>query len=140
MLFFAVLLFGCFFYALARGGWPEKAGAFALVAGSLLTVAVNSPLPQRYASVEVGILIVDVAVLLAFLALALLTDRYWPLWTTALQLLVVLAHLARLVDPGMFRLGYGFILAVWSYIQIVIMVLGTRAYHQRKTRSRAASS
>ncbi len=127
MLLFAFLLFGCFIYAVARGGWPERIGAFNLVAGSLATVAVNSPLAVRYASVEVAILLVDVAVLLTFLALALLTDRYWPIWTTAMQILVVLGHAARLVDPTMVPVGYGFLLAFWSYPQLLVLALAIRS-------------
>jgi hypothetical protein len=136
MLVFAILLFGCFFYALARGGWPERLGALSLVAGSLATVAVNSPLAVRYASIEILILIVDVAVLLAFLALALLTDRYWPLWTTALQLLVVLGHAARLVDGDMVPTGYGFLLAVWSYPQLAILAAATWSRHRSRKRTK----
>lgn len=132
MLLFAALLFGCLLYAVARGGWPERAGALLLVLGSVLTLAVNSPLSERYADVEVAILIVDVSVLLGFLALALLTDRYWPLWTTALQILVVLAHLAKLGDPEMMRNGYGFLMAAWSYPQLLAIALGTAA-HRRRT-------
>ena len=140
MILFAALLFGCLLYTLARGGWPERAGALLLIAGSLLTLAVNSPLPARYADVETGILIVDVAVLLGFLALALFTDRYWPLWTTALQLLVVLAHLARLGDPEMMRNGYGFLMAAWSYPQLLAIALGTKAHHSARTGRTAATS
>jgi hypothetical protein len=130
MLAFAILLSGCFFYSLARGGWPERFGTLSLVAGSLATVAVNSPLAVRYASVEILILMVDVAVLLAFLALALLTDRYWPLWTTALQLLVVLGHAAKLVDGAMVPTGYGFLLAVWSYPQLGILAAASWSRHR----------
>lgn len=132
MLFFAFLLFGCFFYALARGGWAERIGTFNLVAGSLATVAVNSPLAVRYASVEVSILLIDVAVLLVFLALALRSDLYWPIWTTALQLLVVLAHASRLSHPGMLPFGYGFLMAFWSYPQLGIMALAIRARRVEK--------
>ncbi len=137
MLLFAALLFACFFYALAKGGWPERIGSLVLIVGSFLTLAVGSSLQQRFASVETGILIVDVGVLFAFLALALITDRYWPLWTTALQLLVVLAHLARWADPEMFRHGYGFILAVWSYMQLLVMALGIRAQQKRQLKTSA---
>ena len=140
MLIFAALLFGCFFYALARGGWPERTGILILMIGSVLSAVANSPLQERYASVEIGIFLVDAGMLAAYLALALATDRYWPLWITALQLLVVLAHLAKLADPDMLRNGYGFIMAVWSYPQIIIMALATRAHHRRKTAAPAAPS
>jgi uncharacterized membrane protein len=135
---FATLLVGCLAYAFARGGRPERVGVLILIVGSVLTVVANSPLPHRYASVETGVLVVDVGVLLAYLALALLTDRYWPLWTTALQLLVVFAHLAKAADPEMLRNGYGFILAVWSYLQLLIITMGTRAHHRRSRPNPAA--
>ena len=138
MILFAVLLSACLLYALARGGWPERAGALLLAAGSVLTLAVNSPLAERYAGVEIGILVVDVGVLLGFLGIALFSDRYWPLWTTALQLLVVLAHLAKLGDPEMMRNGYGFLMAAWSYPQLLAIALGTMA-HQRSRAAPAAS-
>jgi hypothetical protein len=138
VLFFVTLLLACLAYALLRGGWPERSGVLMLVVASALTFAAGSPLQQRFASVETGVLIVDVGLLIAFLTLALTTDRYWPLWTTALQLLVVLAHLARWADPHMFRVGYGFIMAVWSYLQLLVMALGIRAYHRARLKSAAA--
>lgn len=139
MLLFAALLIGCLAYALLRGGWPERAGALNLFLGSVLTVAVNSPLSTRYTSVETGIFAVDVAVFLVFLAIALISDRFWPLWTTALQLLVVMAHLAKLADPEMLRPGYGFLMAAWSYPQLLAIALGVRARNRRRPIPRGAS-
>lgn len=138
VLLYVTLLLGCFAYAAARGGWPERLGVLILMAGSALTAVALPPLQQRYSSLETEILIVDAGVLFAFLALALATDRYWPLWTTALQLLVVLAHLAKWADPHMFRVGYGFIMAVWSYLQLLVMALGIRAYHRARLKRAAA--
>ena len=131
MLVFAALLAACTLYALARGGWPERVGAVNLALGSVLTLAVNSPLAIRYASVEIRIFLVDLAVFAVFLLIALLSDRFWPLWTTALQLLVVMAHLARLADPEMIRPGYGFLMAAWSYPQLLAIALGVRARRRR---------
>jgi len=121
ILIYAALLVGCLIISFWRGGWPERIGSANMAIGSVLTVLVNSPMSTRYASVEIGIFIVDLAVLLVFLALALRTDRFWPLWTTAMQLLVVLAHAARLADPGMLRNGYGVVMAMWSYPQLIVI-------------------
>ena len=129
LLFLALLVF-CTAYGLARGGRPERVAAATMLVGCVLTWAVNSPLAIRYASVELSILMVDVAMLLIFATVALTSDRYWPIWVTALQLLVVLAHIARLADPDMLRSGYGFVMAVWSYPQLLAIALGTRAHHR----------
>jgi len=139
MALFALLLLACTIYALARGGRPERIGAGTMFVGCVLTLAVNSPLSVRYASVEIAILVVDAVMLGVFAALALLSDRYWPLWVTALQLLVVLAHVAKLADPEMLRNGYGFVMAVWSYPQLLAIALGTRAHYRKRTSPAAAT-
>lgn len=139
MALFALLLFACTFYALVRGGLPERIAAVTMFAGCFLTLAVNSPLSVRYASAEIAILAVDAAMLGIFATLALRSDRYWPLWVTALQLLVVLAHVAKLIDPEMLRNGYGFVMAVWSYPQLLAIALGTRAHDRQRTRPAAAT-
>jgi hypothetical protein len=136
VLIYAALLVGCLLVSFWRGGGPERIGALNMAIGSVLTVLVNSPLSTRYSSIEVRIFLVDVAVLLVFLALALRSDRYWPLWTTAMQLLVVLAHLARLADPTMLRNGYGAVMAMWSYPQLII--ISAAAWQHRRGERRTA--
>lgn len=140
MLLFAACLLACCIYAAARGGPPERIGALVLLVGSVLSTALMSPAASRFSGVEMGVLAVDVAVLFAYLALALLTDRYWPLWTAALQLIGVLAHIARLADPDMLRNGYAFLLAFWSYPMLLTIVLGTWSRHKRPVRAGAGPS
>ena len=137
---FAGGLLACCLYALLRGGWPERAGALILLAGSILTAAAMSPAAGRFATVELGVLAVDLLVLAAFVAVALKSDRYWPLWTSALQFAGVLVHLARLADPEMMRNGYAFLLAVWSYPMLVTIAVGTRAHRQRVKRRSAETT
>jgi hypothetical protein len=138
MLIFAACLLACCAYAFARGGRAEKVGAVTLLVGSVLSAVAMSPAAARFATVEVGVLMVDLAVLAIFIALALTTDRFWPLWVSALPLIGVLAHAARLADPEMMRNGYAFLLAVWSYPMLLAIALGTRAYHRRE-RGRTAA-
>lgn len=131
VLYFACLVF-VVVYAWRRGGRPEQAGALVLLLGSLLTMAAGSPAILRFASIEFGILVVDLMVLAAFLALALSSDRYWPLWTAALQLIGVLAHLAKAADLEMPRFGYAFLQAVWSYPMMLTIVIGTQSFQRTR--------
>lgn len=136
--------FGCLLATLAyawwRGGRPERLGALLLIAGSLLTMLAGSPAVRRFASVETGILLVDFATLAAFLWLALFSDRYWPLWIAALQLIGVLAHFAKLADLEMPRNGYAFLQAFWSYPMMLAIVIGTRSSHKARTRKIAGGT
>jgi hypothetical protein len=138
LLFFSCL-FACLLYALWRGGWPERAGALVITVGALLTLALYSPAATRFNQPEVYVLAVDVAVLAAYVWRAISTDRYWPLWTAALQLIGVLAHVAKLADPVMLRNGYAFLVAFWSYPMLLTIALGTWQHHKRQIRSAAAT-
>lgn len=129
------LVFLCWLYAMFRGGIPERIGITILAAGSILTVVAVSGPARRFGSVEVGILVVDAAALLAFLLLALRAERFWPLWVTSLQAIGTAAHIVKLVDPDVIRWAYAFALAFWSYPMLLIMVLGTWNHQRRLTRN-----
>lgn len=125
------LFVACALYVLHRGGAPEKAGTFILAVGSVLSVAAVSGPTGRFGAVEVGVFLVDAFTLLAFLALALRAERYWPLCVTALQAIGTAGHAAKLLDPGVIRSAYAIVLSIWGYLMLLIIVLGTWN-HQRR--------
>jgi hypothetical protein len=126
-------------YALLRGGRPEKAAALVLLAGSAMTWVMASPLGLRFTGVETGVLLVDLAVLAGFTAIALRSDRTWPLWLTALQLIGTLAHAARLADLALPPVAYGIVMAMWSYPMMLTIALGVRG-RQRMVKMVSADS
>lgn len=125
------MLFLCWGYAQLRGGAPERIAAHIVLGGSLLTLATVSNLAVSYMSVEVGVLLVDVATLVAFLILALRAERFWPLWLTALQLIGTTGHAIKLVDPATIPRAYAFAAIFWSYLMLPLLVLATWR-HQRR--------
>ncbi|HEV2816490.1 MAG TPA: hypothetical protein VGW40_04615 [Allosphingosinicella sp.] len=130
-LFFNALLLACCGYAFLRGGAPERIGAAIFAIGTGLTVVAASSPATRFASLEVGILIVDGAALVGFLILALFAERYWPSWLTALQAIGTAGHAIKLADPEGFPWAYAFALAFWSYPMLLLIALGTFR-HQRR--------
>jgi hypothetical protein len=128
---FNFLMLGCCGYAFLRGGAPERIGAGIYGLGTALTVVAGWESSHRFASLEVGILIVDFAAFVAFVVLALRADRFWPLWVAALQLLASAGHVAKLVDPDMNRWAYAFLLAAGSYPTLLLIALGTWRHQQR---------
>jgi hypothetical protein len=133
-LVFAVLLAGCCGYAFLYGGPPERVGAAILAVGSILTLVAVSARGMRFHSVEGGVFLVDVAALFAFLILALYSERFWPLWVTALQAIGVAGHAVKLADPGVIWRIYAFVLAFWSYPMLLLIVIGTWNHHRRVVR------
>lgn len=135
VLIYYALLLAVLGYAAARGGWAERAAVMIVLGGSILTQAVLSPLAHRFTGIEYSVLAIDILCLAGFTAIALRSDRYWPIWLAALQLIGVLAHLARLADPGMMRTGYAFLLAVWSYPILALIAFGTWSRHREARRT-----
>lgn len=126
-----LLLNLCLLYALLKGGRAERLGAAILVVGTVASLLAAS---GRFHSLEVGLVLVDVAVPAAFILLALRADRYWPIWASALAGLGLLAHLGRWsLGPGLEPRIYLISIAVWSYLILAAIAIGT-FNHGRGTR------
>jgi hypothetical protein len=134
ILVYHFLLLTCWGYSLWRGGAPERIGATILLIGSILTKAAFSAPVGHLKSMEVGVFIVDIVTLAAFLGLALGAERFWPLWVAALQIIGTAAHLVKLLDPELFWRTYAFMLAIWAYPMILLMIAGTWRHRRRLRR------
>lgn len=124
-LIFGPLLLAVCVYAWCRGGTDERVVAATCLAGTAATVLVISPLRQRYAGVEEGLLLVDLAVLAGFITVALRSRRFWPLWVAGLQLTTSLGHILKGIDQDLLPRAYGAALQFWSYPILVILAVGT---------------
>jgi hypothetical protein len=120
-------------YAIYRGLRFERLTAAICIAGSIATVSVNSPMTERYVTIEGGALLVDVAVLAAFIAIALFSDRFWPLSVAGLQLVTSFAHFLKAVDSALVSPAYGAAVRVWSYPILIILAVATWRSHCRRT-------
>ena len=107
------------------------------IAGTIATVSVNSPLSVRYLQIESGALLVDIAVLAAFVTIALQSDRFSPLWAAGLQLVTSFAHFLKALDSGLVPYAYGAAVRFWSYPILIILVVAT---WRSRRRARVAGS
>lgn len=138
ILYWTLLILTCG-YALYRGGRYERLVAIVCIVGTIATMAVNSPLNRMYVHVESGALMVDVAVLLAFVAIALVSDRFWPLWVAGLQLTTSAAHFLKAIDPHLVPLAYGAAVRFWSYPILLILAAGVWRHRKRLVRDADAT-
>jgi len=139
-LYFDTLLLVCCGFAWWRGGAPEKIAATILFAGVVLTHFAYTGWSRRWTSVEHGVFAVDVAVLIAFLALALVAERFWVLWMTAFHLIGTTGHLVKLADASLIPWGYAFMIAGPSYPICLLIAFGTWRHRQRLARNGADAS
>jgi len=83
---------------------------------------------------------VDVGFLAFMLMLALSRDRVWLLFAAAFQLLALLTHLAIIADPGVRGLAYLRSLAIWGYMFLAAMAVGTALVDRRRAQYRKGST
>lgn len=127
---FRTLLFSVVVYALMRGGRDERAVAWMCVAGTLATILAISPLGDRFQHLELGVALIDVVVFAGFTAVAITSQRFWPLWISGLQLTTILGHSLKAVDSSLIPQAYGAALNFWGYPILIILAVGTFRTHR----------
>ena len=63
--------------------------------------------------------------LAGFVAVALRSNRFWPLWVAGLQLTTALGHVLKAIDHDLVPRAYGAALQFWSYPILLILAVGT---------------
>jgi hypothetical protein len=110
-------------FAILKGGAPERSAAIACALASLVTPLLLNT--KDWFDPQWGVLVVDLALLGALVALALATNRVWLLFASAFQLLGVVIHVAIMVDHGVAPLPYRRGLVIWSYLTLMALGVGT---------------
>lgn len=130
---FGILMWAVFAYAWRKGSWEERFAAGGIIVDAYLSALVRSPGATAFKNVEISIIFVDGALLAILLFIALRSEKFWPLWLTAMHALAILAHMSPFV-PHMLPWGYWRAVAVWSWQ--MLFVLGYAIYRRDRSRVR----
>jgi hypothetical protein len=117
-------------YALVRGNGEQKLAAISCVLAAVLTVALVSPLTERYGRVEIGVALVDLGLLAVFVGIALTSQRFWPLWIAGLHLTASLSHLMKATRLDLLPQAYAAAEKFWSYP--ILLIIGIAVWRFRK--------
>jgi hypothetical protein len=128
-LFWLLLIMSCG-YALWRGRKYERIAALVFVTATILSFIGHSE-HDRYVAIEASDLIIDTSVLVAVVAIALASDRFWPLWVAGLQLVDSMSHLLKAIHADLLPQVYGAAERFWSYPILLILLVGAWRQHQR---------
>ncbi len=124
IILFWLLLVGLIVLAYWRGRTDERLAAGVCLMGALLTVLVGNNLHIKSSYFDVAAFLVDMAVFLAFLMIALRSTRFWPMWVAGLQLTTTSVHLLMIVSPNLPGQIFGAALAIWSYPILLLIAIG----------------
>src|SRR5687767_14761182 len=122
-IFWTILLITCG-YALWRGRKYEQLSALVFIAASVASVVARSSVNERYLAVARSDLVIDSLVLVAMVAIALRSDRFWPLWVAGLQLTISMSHALKAIQPDLVPLAYAAAERFWSYPTLIILFIG----------------
>jgi len=104
-----------------KAGREEQIAAGAVLLSVLATVMLRDP---RWVGPQWSAFVSDLLVLAAITAVALRTLRYWPLAAAAFQLLCVVTHIARMVDPGVHAWAYATGQVIFTYFYLFAVGFG----------------
>jgi len=133
--FYTVCMIAVCIHSYRFGEKPERLGAFVIISASVASSIISLLPGNHFNALESGIFIVDVAALAGFLWLALATNRFWPLWATAFQLIAVTTHLTILVDPTIIPLAYAISEGFWAYPVLAALLLASERCRRERTQT-----
>ena len=126
-------------YAFLYGRSDERLAAGICVVATGATHGLMMLIGETYSRVEAGLFLVDFLALLAFLYVALRTDRFWPLWVAGLQLTTMTAHVLKAVHLDLMPQAYAAAAKFWVYPIFLIIVVGTWRGHRRRMQEQRAA-
>ena len=104
------------------GGLDEKLAAMGFLLATATSVLANQ---NHYEHTETGVLAIDILLFVALLVLALRSDRFWPMWAAAFQMVGTMVHIASMTETGDFAWAYAVGLVFWSYPVVIALMVGT---------------
>ncbi len=134
---FVALLLSSTAFAIWKGGTPERIAAGLYWMAWLATLVANPVAMNRWRTVEIGYLLIDLFLLIALTLLALRANRHWPMAAVSLQLIIVVGHVAKMIDPTLLGSAYAIMSVFWPYLQLILLAGGTWI-HWRRTRIQGA--
>ncbi len=138
ILFFYSLLTAACLYATWKGGDPERWVAATLIVATIATwvvaIGFGGSRAGRFIGVEYGVLVIDGLLVAVLMGIALLADRFWPLWMTALHAFGVIGHLAKVIAPDILPNVYQAAHLFSAYPGLILLALATHWHRQRLRR------
>jgi hypothetical protein len=104
-----------------KGDREQQAAALGVLLSWLATILLRDP---RWIGPQWGAFIADTILLLVLTAIAIRTQRYWPLVAAAFQLLCVMTHVTRMVDPGIPNWAYDSGQIVFTDMLLIVIGVG----------------
>jgi carbon starvation protein CstA len=129
---FIALILAAATYVVVVGDHDARVAILTLIGGSALSVLAVYASGQYFESANGLVASVDFLVLGIFLRQAMTSRRHWTLVLPALQLIVCITHVARLIAPDVIPRIYSAAQGHWSYYQIILVLAAAHMHGVRR--------
>ncbi len=119
--FWLLMLMTCVF-AICFGGRDGRMVVVISITAALLSIPAQ--LSGSWHVTQFWLLLVDLGTFAALLWLMLVSDRYWPIWVAACQLMTVLTHVVTLLRPDFADLIYAGLSTIWVIPLLLFTIIG----------------
>ncbi|PHQ62684.1 MAG: hypothetical protein COC10_10205 [Sphingobium sp.] len=119
--FWLLMLMTCVF-AICFGGRDGRLLVLISVMASMLSIPAQ--LAGSWHATQFWLMIVDLGTFAALMWLMLRSDRYWPIWVAACQLMTVLTHVMTLLRPDFTDRIYAGLSTVWVIPLLLFTIVG----------------
>ncbi|WP_440978199.1 hypothetical protein ACQHGV_10825 [Sphingomonas pseudosanguinis] len=121
-------------YAMICGGRPERWTAIMLFFASVATLLLPFDPSTSFRTVEKLELLIDLSLMAGLVTVALLANRFWPLWLAALHLLAIGIHGVRGFDTALVPWMYAAAGGKLAYPMIGLLAAGVLRHRMRVAR------
>jgi hypothetical protein len=119
-----------------KGDREQQVAAVTVVASSLVTLGMRDP---RWLGVQWAAFGADVVVLAVITFISFRTRAFWPLVAAAFQLLCVMTHVARTMDPAVHAWAYATAQVIFTHLFLIAIGVGVvNTWLASRRRPRAA--
>ena len=132
---YGILMWLVTIYAFRRGAAAEKLAAIGIVIDSYLSALLLSDSGKAYQHMESSVVLIDLGLFVLLLLITLQSRRFWPLWLTAIQGVVLLGHFAPYVHttPWIYQRAVG----SWAWLALLVLAFAIRRHSSKRIRMEA---
>ncbi|MEM8825327.1 MAG: hypothetical protein AAGD40_00165 [Pseudomonadota bacterium] len=129
-----IFLAACWIIAARTGYRPALATVTAWSVASIITTVIYETGDETFSGVNGYVVVVDVFAFLFLLFMMMRVDRNWTIYAAALQLNALIIHFAMYVDEAIVPGAYAWGSALWSWIILLVVVIGTIEFTRSQQR------
>ena len=140
VILFQLLFWSTIVLALVRGDGIQRGFAIVIAVDVIGSGFMFDPGPAHRATLMTGVFLFDAGALVPMFFLVRKSGQRWPIWVCAMQVNTVMMHLLPVFGAWINAWAYHWMVAIWSYPQLIILAWVVAMRRRRQPAAPTASA